>query len=111
VALFLGDEDVLDVSKELKRLAGPDDAVVSSRPTLYRGLTGLRSYRFPLTRDRERVLAALEKGQWVIIDLRCREDRAFALPVIEAHPEHFGVEAQGTRVALYRRTSNDRNGQ
>ncbi len=91
------------IAKELVRLAGPNDACVSSEPRLYRGLTSLRSYRFPLTRKQNQVLEAFELGRWVIVDLERPEDIKFALPVIESHPDLFELVAQNDRMQLYRR--------
>jgi len=104
---FLPDKRVLAVADELARRAAPGDALVSRVPTLYRGLTDLRGYWLPLTRDRERVLGVLDKGQWVIIDLDRREDDTFARPVIKDHPERFELAYESGRIKLYHRTSPD----
>jgi 4-amino-4-deoxy-L-arabinose transferase-like glycosyltransferase len=113
--------EIGEIARRLRTLAAPGDTCVSSEPRLYRGLTGLRAYRFPFTRDQNRVLEALKLGDWIVLDLRLRpgssdanpqyvrpEDATFARPVIEAHPDLFRREAEAIledgqgRVQLYR---------
>jgi len=95
--------EIAEIADELRALAEPGDACVSSEPRLYRGLTGLRAYRFPLTRHRDGVLDAFEMGRWIIIDLKRPEDVMFAVPVIDTNPDLFGLAAENDRMRLYRR--------
>ncbi|MBN1918302.1 MAG: hypothetical protein JW889_10355 [Verrucomicrobia bacterium] len=109
--LLIRDERVRQITDALKRVASPDEAVVSSRPALYRGLTGLRAYWFPLTRDQDQVLSAFGKARWIIVDLGRRDDRAFAQPVIETHPELFELADESDGLKLYRRTAHEETGE
>jgi hypothetical protein len=99
--------EIAEIAQRLKALAAPGDTCVSSEPRLYRGLTGLRAYRFPFTRDQNRVLEALTRGDWIILDLRRRpgssdaspqyvrpEDATFARPVLESHSGLFHLETE-----------------
>lgn len=108
--------EIAEIARQLKQLADPGDACVSSEPRLYRGLTGLRAYRFPLTRDQGRVLKALKRGDWIVLDLRRLpgssdanpryarpEDAAFARPVLESHPALFHLETEHAGIQLWRR--------
>jgi len=102
--------EIAAIADELVALAEPGDACVSSEPRLYRGLTGLRAYRFPLTRQRDKVLDAFRMGRWIIIDLKRSEDLAFAVPVIEANPNLFELSARNDRMRLYRRLDRVEDG-
>jgi len=92
------------IAERLCDLAQPGDACLSSEPRLYRALTGLRSYRFPLTRDKDRVMAAFRLGRWVVVDLRRPEDPKFAVPVLESHSDLFELVAENERAQLWHRT-------
>jgi len=102
--IYLSDDSVRAIADELKARAAPDDALVSGRPNLYRGLTGLRAYRFPFTGNEPAVRRALSRRRWVIIDRDRDEDVNFALPVLEAHPELFRLVVDGNRMQLWQRT-------
>jgi hypothetical protein len=101
--MYLSDDSVWAIADELKERAASGDAFVSGRPDLYRGLTGLKAYRFLSTRDERAVLEAFLLGKWVIIDRARREDADFALPVIEAHPELFKLVVGSERMQLWQR--------
>jgi hypothetical protein len=91
VERYFPDDRIVGVAAELERRADPRDVVVSSRPTIVRGLTGLKAFWFPLTRDEEAVLAALDRGDWIVVDLDRRGDVAFAAPILQAHPDRFSL--------------------
>jgi hypothetical protein len=76
--------------------------VVSSVPSLYRGLTGLRSYWFPFRRDLEIVREGLARGDWVVLNLDKPPDKRFALSAIEETPDRFELVAESGLVRLYR---------
>jgi hypothetical protein len=93
---------VLATAEQLRRLAAPDDTCVSSVPSLYRGLTGLRAYWFPFKRDLGAVREGLARGNWVVLNLGMPPDERFALPAIEAEPGGFELVVENGPVRLYR---------
>jgi hypothetical protein len=94
--------NVLATAAELKRLAARGDTCVSSVPSLYRGLTGLRAYWFPFRRDPGTAREGLARGDWVVVNLEIPPDERFALPAIEAEPERFELVAENGPLRLYR---------
>jgi len=101
--VYLPNDAPLAIAAELTQRAAPGDAFVSGRPQLYRGLTGLKAYRFPSKQDERAVLNAFSLGRWAITDRERREDVNFALPVLEAHPELFRLVVDGDRMQLWQR--------
>jgi branched-subunit amino acid transport protein AzlD len=99
---ILYDPDVLATVDRLKELARPGDACVSSVPSLYRGLSGLRSYWFPFRQNLETVREGFFHGDWVLLDLRRAPDVHFGEPAIKEKPEQFELVAKSGPVRLYR---------
>jgi hypothetical protein len=93
---------ILTTAAELKRLANPDDVCISSVPSLYRGLTQLRSYWFPFRHDLEVVREGLTRGDWVVLNLGMPPDKRFALPAIEEQPDRFELVLEDGPMRLYR---------
>lgn len=101
-AVYCEYPNVLATAEELKRLAAPGDTCVSSVPSLYRGLTGLRAYWFPFRRDLGTVREGLARCDWVVLNLGMPPDERFALPAIEAEPGRFELVVENGPVRLYR---------
>ncbi len=104
LAVYYPLPEVVQIADELKSRAGPDEAFVSGTPSLYRGLTGRRSYLLPRTLNKKRALKAYRNARWVIIETHHPRDFPYAYPFIRAHADLFELVARNKLVQLWYRT-------